>query len=110
MVAVGGILRMLRGDRIMLEEKKREQRILLPDGEPSARWSFGSQVEPRVRWSSRRRIGHETGDSGEREATSQGEIPITVGYTPSRSQVRRSTAYDGDGIERPSSTPMFAYP
>ena len=29
---------------------------------------------------------------------------------PSRSQVRRSTAYDGDEIEQPGLTPMFAHP
>lgn len=29
---------------------------------------------------------------------------------PSRIQVRQIIVYDGDGIERPSSTFMFAYP
>ena len=29
---------------------------------------------------------------------------------PSRSQIRRSTAYDGDEIERSGSTFMFAHP
>ena len=30
--------------------------------------------------------------------------------SPSRSQVKVNTTRDGDGIERPGSTPMFAHP
>ena len=106
-VAGGEILRVLHDDRIVLEGKK-ESRGHYYLVESSVRGGASGD-----RWSLER--GGASGDgSGTRQETREDErrhrkvrFLLPQDDAPSRSQVRRSTAYDRDGIEQPGSTPKI---
>ena len=109
-VAGGGILRVLRGDRIVREGKKGSRGHYYLAGSPVRGGASGARWSPE-------RGGAPGGGSGTRQETREDErrrrkvrFLLPQDDAPSRSQVRRSTAYDGDGIEQPGSTPMFAHP
>ena len=109
MVAGGGILRVLRGDWIVLEGKKGSRGHYYLAGSPVRGGASGARWSPE-------RDGAPGGRSDMRQETREDErrrrkvrFLLPQDDAPSRSQVR-SIAYDGDGIEQSGSTPMFAHP
>ena len=111
MVAGGGILKVLRGDRIVLEGKKGSRGYyylagnLVQGGTLEVRWSPEQGGAPDGDGSDTR---CETWEN-ERRYCRMRFLLLPQKDTPSMSLVRRSTAYNRDGIEQPDSTLMFAH-
>ena len=102
---------MLCGDRIVLEEKNESKGHYYMTGSPVRGRASGA------RWSPERGGAPDGGGLSMRQETREEErqccnvrFLLLQDDAPSRSQVRRSTAYDGDGIEQPGSTLIFVHP
>ena len=111
MVADGGILKVLHGDRIILEEKKRMRRYYyltespVQDGASKIRRSLERDGAPSEGGSDTRREIRE-----DERRYRRVRFLLLQKDTLSKSQFRKSMAYNGDGIEKPSSTSIFVHP
>ena len=111
MVNGGEILRVLCSDKIMLEKKKGSRGHYYLAESPVRGEASGA------RWSPERGGAPGGGGSGMRQDTRENErrrrkvrFLLPQDDVPSRSQVKKSTAYNKDRIERPGSTLIFAHP
>ena len=106
-----GVLKVLHDSRVVVQGKKREGHYFLTEssvrgGVPGADRSPVRGGAPTTTGGSG--TGHETREDERRRRKVKFLLPQEI--SPSRCQVEVTTVYDGDGIERPGSTPIFAHP
>ena len=105
----GGILKVLHGSRIVMRRKRYGRHYLLvgSSARHEALETSGSPMQGGAPDASKSKMRCETQKDAKRYR--RVKFLLSLEAISSKSQIRWSTAHDGNGIERSGSTPMFVH-